>query len=86
MTIAIHHTQVEDCVDDILKIIGNDIRIGLPLGLGKPPELINALYQRAKADPSIRLLIATALSLEVPDPGTGLQKRFLGPFIERSIH
>ena len=43
MTIAIHHTQVEDCVDDILKIIGNDIRIGLPLGLGKPPELINAL-------------------------------------------
>ena len=83
MTIAIHHTQVEDCVDDILKIIGNDIRIGLPLGLGKPPELINALYQRAKADPSIRLLIATALSLEVPDPGTGLQKRFLGPFMER---
>ncbi|RLT98065.1 acetyl-CoA hydrolase/transferase C-terminal domain-containing protein [Ketobacter sp.] len=83
MTIPTRHRNVEDCVDDILSIIGNDIRIGLPLGLGKPPELINALYQRAKADPNIKLMIATALSLEVPDPGTGLQKRFLGPFLQR---
>ena len=83
MTIAIHHTQVEDCVDNIINTIGKDIRIGLPLGLGKPPELVNALYQRAKADASIQLMIATALSLEVPDPGKGLQKRFLGPFMQR---
>ena len=83
MTIPTRHSHVEDCVNDIINIIGKDIRIGLPLGLGKPPELINALYQRAKADPSIKLMIATALSLEVPDPGTGLQKRFLGPFMER---
>ncbi|MGB1062064.1 MAG: acetyl-CoA hydrolase/transferase C-terminal domain-containing protein, partial [Ketobacter sp.] len=35
------------------------------------------------ANPDIRLLIATALSLEVPDPGKGLQRRFLQPFLER---
>jgi len=83
MTIATRLTLVEDCVDKIIETIGKDIRIGLPLGLGKPPELINALYQRAKSDPSIHLLIATALSLEVPDPGPGLQGRFLGPFLHR---
>ena len=83
MTIPTRHSNVEACVDDIISVIGKDIRIGLPLGLGKPPELVNALYQRVKADPSIKLMIATALSLEVPDPGTGLQKRFLGPFLER---
>lgn len=83
MTISTHHTSVAKCVDEIIATIGKDIRIGLPLGLGKPPELINELYSRAKADPSLRLTIATALSLEVPDPGTGLQKRFLGPFLKR---
>lgn len=83
MTIPTHHTSVAKCVDEIIEILGKDIRIGLPLGLGKPPELINELYQRAKADPSLRLTIATALSLEVPDAGEGLQKRFLGPFLER---
>jgi len=83
MTIPIHHSSVEKCVDHIIETIGKDIRIGLPLGLGKPPELINELYRRAKADPTLKLTIATALSLEVPDPGKGLQKRFLGPFLQR---
>ncbi|MCP5019439.1 MAG: acetyl-CoA hydrolase [Ketobacter sp.] len=83
MTIPIHHSSVEKCVDHIIETIGKDIRIGLPLGLGKPPELINELYRRAKADQTLKLTIATALSLEVPDPGKGLQKRFLGPFLQR---
>ena len=83
MSIPLQLDDVEQCVDHILATIGNDIRVGIPLGLGKPPELINALYQRAKANPDIRLLIATALSLEVPDPGKGLQRRFLQPFLER---
>lgn len=83
MTIAIQINTVEQCVDKILETVGKEIRLGLPLGLGKPAELANALYQRAKADSSINLTILTALSLEVPDPGKGLQKRFLGPFFER---
>ena len=74
---------VEQCVELILQRLGNQIRVGLPLGLGKPPELINALYVRAQEDPSIQLTILTALSLEKPVAGSALEAAFLKPFVER---
>jgi acyl-CoA hydrolase len=77
------HTDVETVVDAILQRIGKDIRLGLPLGLGKPVELVNALYQRACADPSIHLTILTALSLEKPSGASALERAFLQPFVER---
>lgn len=75
--------HVELCVDEILQRLGKQIRVGLPLGLGKPPELINALYGRAKADPSIELTILTALSLEKPVGSTAIEAAFLKPFVDR---
>ena len=75
--------NVEQCVDEILQRLGKDIRVGLPLGLGKPPELINALYQRAKADSSIHLTILTALSLEKPVASSEIEAAFLQPFVDR---
>lgn len=75
--------NVERCVDEILQRLGKQIRVGLPLGLGKPPELINALYLRAKADPSIDLTILTALSLEKPVASSDTEAAFLKPFVER---
>jgi acyl-CoA hydrolase len=63
--------------------LGNHWVIGAPLGLGKPNHLINALYRAAKAEPSIRLELFTALSLDPPKPGSGLRQRFLGPFLQR---
>ncbi len=77
------HNDVEKCVDALIEKIGKDIKFGMPLGLGKPVHFINALYKRAKADPSINLVIATALSLEKPAVGTGLEAKFMGPFVER---
>lgn len=74
---------VEACVDALITQVGKDIRIGLPLGLGKPVELINALYQRAQADATLQLTILTALSLEKPVPGSALEQAFLQPFLER---
>lgn len=78
-----HLDTVEAAVDLIVERVGRDVRIGMPLGLGKPNQLINALYARAKADSSLQLTILTALSLERPTPGNDLEARFLGPFIER---
>ena len=75
--------DVEACVDAIIERVGTDLRVGLPLGLGKPAELVNALYQRAKTDPTLELTILTALSLEVPVPGTSLEAAFLGPILDR---
>lgn len=71
------------CVDQLIHRVGKDITIGLPLGLGKPVRFINALYQRAKSDPGIKLHILTALSLTAPAGRSSLEKRFLAPFVER---
>ncbi len=73
----------EAVVDRILARHGHDLRVALPLGLGKPVELINALTRRAVADPSISLQIFTALTLERPQPGSDMEKRFLEPALDR---
>ncbi|ABI75977.1 conserved hypothetical protein [Hyphomonas neptunium ATCC 15444] len=63
--------------------MGKDIRLALPLGLGKANRLTNALYEMAKADASIRLTIYTALSIVRPRLRAGLAARFGGPVVER---
>ena len=83
MAMATMLDSVESAAEAIIAKLGRDIRIGLPLGLGKPVELVNALYARACADPDIQLTILTALSLERPQPGSELEARFLQPFLDR---
>ncbi|WP_077528859.1 acetyl-CoA hydrolase/transferase C-terminal domain-containing protein [Vreelandella utahensis] len=78
-----HFRQAERCAGELIRRLGGDVRIALPLGLGKPVHLINALYRRACEDPKIRLHIMTALSLEKPGGGSSLQKRLMEPFVER---
>lgn len=75
--------QTDQVVEAIIREVGKEIVLGLPLGLGKPVRLANALYQRARRDRSIRLRIVTALSLVPPLPSSSLEKRFLNPFLER---
>ena len=75
--------SAEAIVDRIVAEVGKTIVLGLPLGLGKANHIANALYARAAADPSIRLTIFTALTLEKPRPSSLLEKRFIGPVIDR---
>lgn len=77
------HSDVEACVDAILAQVGKDIVLGLPLGLGKANHIANALYARAVADPSIRLKIFAALTLEKQQGGPALLQRFANPIIAR---
>ncbi len=74
---------LDACVERTLERLGRHLVMGLPLGLGKPNPLVNAFYRRAKRDADIRLDIVTALSLDVPDPSSDLEARFIGPFLER---
>ncbi|MBL8277150.1 MAG: acetyl-CoA hydrolase [Pelomonas sp.] len=74
---------VDAAVDAVLARIPGPIVLALPLGIGKPNPFVNRLYQRIKADPSRRLVIVTALSLEVPSGASELEQAFLGPIVER---
>lgn len=73
----------EAIADDIIREVGTRLVVGLPLGLGKANHIVNALFRRAVADPSIHLTIFTALTLEKPSPSSDLERRFIGPVIER---
>ena len=75
--------NVEQCVDGILERTHGKVVLGVPLGLGKPVQLINALYQRVKADAALSLRIITALSLEKPKARSDMEARFLEPILER---
>lgn len=75
--------SVEAAADSIIEQTEGQIVLGMPLGMGKPNPLVNALYRRASADISISLTLLTALSLTRPRGGNQYEKRFLEPFVER---
>jgi hypothetical protein len=76
-------SRADDIADRIIGDVGKTIVLGLPLGLGNANHIANALFARAAADPSIRLSIFTALTLEKPRPSSDLERRFITPVIER---
>ena len=80
-----HIDNLEECVKRILAACGNHVVLAVPLGLGKPNHLVNALYRRVAADSRLKLTIHTALSLSVPRPASGLEQRFAEPFLKRQF-
>jgi Acetyl-CoA hydrolase/transferase C-terminal domain len=76
-------TDPEAIAEDIIRDVGINLVVGLPLGLGKANHIINALYTRASADRSINLTFLSALTLEKPRPSNLLERRFIAPVIER---
>ncbi len=75
--------KLETVVEQTIERVGRQIILGAPLGLGKANPIINAFYQYARQHSDIELTIFTALSLAVPAAGSGLQQRFLQPFLDR---
>jgi len=75
--------SLEATVDAVLEAVPGDIVLGIPLAIGKPNPFVNALYRRIKANPSRRLTIVTALSLEKPVGKSDLERHFLEPLVER---
>src|SRR5476651_622165 len=76
-------TDPEAIAEDIIRDVGTDLVVVLPLGLGKANHIINALYARAAADRSINLTFFSALTLEKPKPANLLERRFIAPVIDR---
>jgi hypothetical protein len=76
-------TDPDDIAEDIIRDVGTNLVVGLPLGLGKANHIANALYARAVADRAIKLTFFTALTLEKPRPKSLLERRFIAPVIDR---
>src|SRR5258706_4322723 len=73
----------EAIAEDIIRDVGTNLVVGLPLGLGKANHIVNALYARAAADGPIALTFLSALTLERPKRASLLERRFITPVIER---
>ncbi len=74
-----------ELADAIVDKVGKTVVLAMPLGLGKANHIANALYAKAVADPSIRLTIFTALTLEAPRVSNELERRFFAPIAERAF-
>jgi hypothetical protein len=73
----------EAIAEDIIRDVGTNLVVGLPLGLGKANHIANALYSRAVADRGINLTFLSALTLEKPRASNLLERRFIAPVVER---
>ncbi|OAN76887.1 hypothetical protein A8B82_14290 [Sulfitobacter sp. EhC04] len=68
---------------EIIERTGGEIRLALPMGLGKPVTLLNALTRAVAKRPDVQLSILTALTLERPEMGQGMARRLLEPAADR---
>ena len=57
----IYFTDPDALADYVIEKVGKNITLGMCLGLGKPNHFANAIYKKAKEDPSLQLKILTAL-------------------------
>lgn len=74
---------LDAAVDGAPYAVPGDIVLGIPLAIGKPNALVNALHHRIKVNPSRKLTIVTALSLEQPVGKGDLKRHFPEPPVER---
>src|SRR6478609_3716640 len=75
--------DVGEIVEEALRRVGKKVVLALPLGIGKPNLIANEFYRRARADSGLDLTIFTALSLRKPTGGSDLERRFIGPLVDR---
>lgn len=71
------------CAEAIIDQVGHDLVLAIPVGIGKPNLLVNALYSLAEADRRLSLRILTGLTLVKPQYKSDLERRFAGPIVDR---
>jgi acyl-CoA hydrolase len=83
MTGPLRLQNFSKAAETIISLFPKHLKLAAPLGLGKPHQLINEIYEGFRIRPESRLDIFTALSLSVPTPASDFEKRFAGPFLAR---
>lgn len=77
-----HFDDADKLSETLAGQFGSALTLALPLGLGKANTVANAIYKRAAKEPSLKLNIFTALTLQRPSV-SGLEARFINPVLER---
>ncbi|NNL56938.1 MAG: acetyl-CoA hydrolase, partial [Pseudomonadales bacterium] len=72
--------SVDACAKLLFEKLGPRLMVAAPLGIGKPNHLLNALWSKARSDSALTLEIFTALSLQIPQGKSLLERRFLQAF------
>jgi acyl-CoA hydrolase len=80
---TLHSSDPVRCAEAIIDRAGRDVALAIPIGIGKPVALVNALYRLVAADRSLRLRIFTGLTLVRPPYRTSLERRFVAPLLDR---
>src|SRR5262245_57253418 len=61
-------SDADRCAQAIVDSVGNDLRLAVPMSIGKPILIVDALYRLAEADRRVQLTIFTGLTLTLPRP------------------
>jgi acyl-CoA hydrolase len=80
---TLHLEDAARCAEAIVDRVGRDIKLAVPIGIGKPVLIVNALYRLAEADRRLRLTIFTGLTLTRPRGRTLPERRFVAPLLDR---
>lgn len=81
-----YHSDYEAAALKIIAQMDKKIVLGVPLGLGKPIGILNALYRLASTDPSIDLTIITGLTLSRPVFRNMLEENLVSPILKRLLN
>lgn len=75
--------SADELAESIVRTVGRDVVLGVPIGIGKATHIADALFEMAASDSSLSLTIFTGLTLEPPEGDGELEKRFLEPLVGR---
>lgn len=78
-----YHNDPVRCAEAIVDSVGHEVVLAIPIGIGKPNHLVNALYRLAETDRRLSLKIFTGLTLVRPAYRSTLERRFVEPLLQR---
>src|SRR5215468_11583340 len=80
---SVAFSDADRCAQAIVDRVGYDLRLAVPMSIGKPILILDALYRLAEADRRVQLTIFTGLTLTLPRPRSSLERRFVEPLVNR---
>src|SRR5262249_30224566 len=76
-------SDADRCAQAIVDSVGHDLRLAVPVSIGKPILIVDALYRLAEADRRVHLGILRGRRWRALRPGRSLERRFAQPLLDR---